>query len=99
MDKLKTKDGKGFLNFMRFGYRIYQEILTRILELKKSNYNKRLTAGIKLAIALRYLASGESFHALSLSGVWLLGRTQHHLQYHPSGCDTCRICVGTNSLS
>ncbi|KAH3736455.1 hypothetical protein DPMN_043022 [Dreissena polymorpha] len=74
MDKLKTKDGKGFLNFMRFGYRIYQEILTRILELKKSNYNKRLTAGIKLAITLRYLASGESYHSLSL---WCMASGSH----------------------
>ena len=67
MDKLKKEDVKGFRNFLRMDYEIYQEILTRIehrINPKKSMYRKPLTAGIKLAITLRYLASGDSYHSL-----------------------------------
>ncbi|XP_041369872.1 putative nuclease HARBI1 [Gigantopelta aegis] len=67
MDELKKEDAKGFCNFLRMGCQIYQEILTRIehrIKPKKSKYRKPLTAGIKLAITLRYLASGDSYHSL-----------------------------------
>ena len=67
MDELKKEDVKGFRNFLRMDYEIYQEILTRIehrIKPKKSKYRKPLTAGIKLAITLRYLASGDSYHSL-----------------------------------
>ncbi|XP_041374148.1 putative nuclease HARBI1 [Gigantopelta aegis] len=67
MDELKKEDAKGFCNFLRMGYQIYQDILTRIvhrIKAKKSKYRKPLTAGIKLAITLRYLASGDSYHSL-----------------------------------
>ena len=66
MDELK-KDVKDFRNFLRKDYEIYQEILTRIehrINPKKSMYRKPLTAGIKLAITLRYLALGDSYHSL-----------------------------------
>ena len=67
MDELKKEDVKGFRNFLRMDYEIYQEILIRIehrINPKKSMYRKPLTAGIKLAITLRHLASGDSYHSL-----------------------------------
>ena len=65
--RTEEEDVKGFRNFLRMDYEIYQEILTRIehrINPKKSMYRKPLTAGIKLAITSRYLASGDSYHSL-----------------------------------
>ena len=52
---------------MRMDFDVYQEILTRIeyrIKPKISKYRTPLTAGIKLAITLRYLATGDSYHSL-----------------------------------
>ena len=67
MEELKAEDVKGFRNFLRMDPDLYQEILTRIeprIKPKPNNFRVPLSAGIKLAITLRYLASGESYHSL-----------------------------------
>ena len=67
INELKKEDVKGFRNFMRMDFDVYQEILTRIeyrIKPKISKYRTPLTAGIKLAITLRYLATGDSYHSL-----------------------------------
>ncbi len=64
MRELKNEDAKGFRNFVRMDYEVYKEILKRIehkIKPKKTRYRKPLTAGIKFAITLRYLASGNSY--------------------------------------
>eukprot|EP00057_Strongylocentrotus_purpuratus_P014074 XP_011668548.1 PREDICTED: putative nuclease HARBI1 [Strongylocentrotus purpuratus] len=68
MNELKEEDTKGFRNFLRMDYDLYQEILRRIegriTNPKASRYRKPLSPGIKLAMTLRYLASGDSYHSL-----------------------------------
>jgi hypothetical protein len=65
--ELKKEDSKGFRNFLRVDFDLYKEILQRIEgRIKKldTNYRKALSPGLKLAITLRYLASGDSYHSL-----------------------------------
>ena len=65
--ELKKEDTKGFKNFLRMDYPTFREILDRIEpRIKKvgCNFRKPLSPGIKLAITLRYLASGDSYHSL-----------------------------------
>ena len=65
--ELKKEDTKGFKNFLRMDYPTFREILDRIeprIKKKGCNFRKPLSPGIKLAITLRYLASGDSYHSL-----------------------------------
>jgi len=67
LNELKKEDKKGFRNFMRMDYETFREILHRIEpRIKKSgcNYRHPLSPGLKLAITLRYLASGDNYHSL-----------------------------------
>ena len=67
LTELKKEDKKGFRNFLRMDYETYREILQRIEpRITKSgcNYRKPLSAGLKLAITLRYLAAGDNYHSL-----------------------------------
>lgn len=67
MNELKREDTKAFRNFIRMDYDTFSEILDRItgrITKTANNYRKPLSAGIKLAITLRYLASGDSYHSL-----------------------------------
>ena len=48
-------------------YNTFSEILHRIegrITKAANNFRKPLSAGIKLAITLRYLASGDNYHSL-----------------------------------
>jgi len=65
--ELKKEDKKGFKNFLRMDFPTFREILNRISpRIKKygCNFRKPLSPGLKLAITLRYLASGDSYHSL-----------------------------------
>ena len=65
--ELKKEDNKGYLNFLRVDYQQFQEILQRIegrITKQDTNYRKALSPGVKLAITLRYLAAGDSYHSL-----------------------------------
>jgi hypothetical protein len=67
LKEVKKEDTKAFFNFMRMDYTTYKEILHRIegrLTKTGTNYRKSLSAGLKLAITLRYLAAGDSYHSL-----------------------------------
>lgn len=67
MKELRDEDSKGFCNFLRMDYEIYREILNRIEHRITGiplNYREPLSPGIKLAITLRYLATGDSYHSL-----------------------------------
>lgn len=67
MKELHKEDVKGFTNFLRVDYDIYQEILQRIegrIKKQDTNYRKALSPGLKLAITLRYLAAGDNYHSL-----------------------------------
>jgi hypothetical protein len=67
MAELKTEDVKGFQNFLRVDPDMFKEILRRIegrITKKDTHYRKALSPGLKLAITLRYLATGDSYHSL-----------------------------------
>ena len=66
MKELEQEDKKGFKNFMRMTPRLFQEILHRVEKrlTKENRWRKALSPALKLAITLRYLASGDSYHSL-----------------------------------
>ena len=67
MKELKKEDTKAFRNFLRLDYETFHEILQRIegrITKTPNNYRTPLSAGIKLAITMRYLATGDSYHSL-----------------------------------
>ena len=63
MKELHAEDVSGFNNFMRMEPQAFHELLTRIaprITKQDTNYRKALEAGLKLAITLRFLATGNS---------------------------------------
>ena len=67
INELKSEDSKAFRNFLRMDYNTFSEILHRIegrITKAANNFRKPLSPGIKLAITLRYLASGDNYHSL-----------------------------------
>ena len=67
LQELRDEDRKGFKNFLRMDHAMFQELLQRVqgrLTKQDTNYRKALEPSMKLAITLRYMASGESYHSL-----------------------------------
>ena len=62
MKELHTDDVSAFTNFMRMAPQAFHELLTRIaprITKQDTNYRKALEPGLKLAITLRFLATGD----------------------------------------
>jgi hypothetical protein len=67
MKELQLEDASGFRNFMRMEPELFHELVARVgprLEKHDTNWRKALDAGIKLAITLRFLATGDSYKSL-----------------------------------
>lgn len=67
MQELRDEDVKAFRNFLRLTPKIFREVLQRIegsITKQDNNYREPLSPGLKLAITLRYLATGDSYHSL-----------------------------------
>lgn len=67
MQELRLDDQASFYNFLRITPPMFDELLQRILPLiekQDTNYRKALEPGMKLAITLRHLASGDSYVTL-----------------------------------
>ena len=67
MAELEREDAAGFKNFVRVEPQMFYELLQRLgprLTKQDSWYRKALNPGLKLAITLRYLASGDSYHSM-----------------------------------
>lgn len=67
LEELRVEDVRGFRNFLRLDPDMFQELLRRMLpRLTKTDTfcRKALSPGLKLAITLRYLASGDNYHSL-----------------------------------
>ena len=65
--KLTSEDVSGYKNFLRMDPEMFQELLVRVgpkIEKKDSFCRKALEPGLKLAITLRYLATGNSYRSL-----------------------------------
>jgi len=70
MMELERESRGDFVNFLRMEPRMFRELLDRLtprLRRQDTNFRRPLEPGIKLAIALRYFATGDSYHSLQYS--------------------------------
>jgi len=66
--QLRLEDPGAFRNFTRFTPEVFDEILERVapvIQKQQTNYRHPLSAGLKLAITLRHLATGDSYRSLA----------------------------------
>ena len=66
--ELARESQTDFANFMRMEPNMFYEMEQRLhvsLRRQDTNYRKALEPGLKLAIALRYMATGDSYHSLA----------------------------------
>lgn len=62
--ELNREDGSTYKNFVRIDQDLFAELLHRItprIQKKDTRYRKALPAGLKLAVTLRYLATGNTY--------------------------------------
>ena len=60
--ELREEDKKSFINFLRVSPGIFEGLLEKVAPLiqkQDTNYRKAIKPGMRLAITLRYLATGE----------------------------------------
>ena len=70
MQELERESRGDFTNYMRMEPRMFHELLLRLtprLTKQDTNLRRPLEPGLKLAITLRYMATGNSYHILSYS--------------------------------
>ena len=70
IDELHREDARGFKNFLRIEPEFFNEMVERVTPiLKKQDTNMRrpLSVGLKLAVTLRFLATGNSYASLQYS--------------------------------
>ena len=67
MTELSNEDAASFKNFVRISPAMFRELLARVgprIAKKDTRLRKALDPGLKLAITLRYLATGDSYKSL-----------------------------------
>ena len=70
MQELERESQGDFTNYMRMEPCMFHELLLRVtprLTKRDTNYRRALELGLKLAITLRYMATGNSYHSMSYS--------------------------------
>ena len=68
VSELRGEDTKGFRNYMRISPDLFQELVERVgprLKKTDTSMRKSLEPGHRLAMTLRYMASGDSYQSLS----------------------------------
>lgn len=71
MEELRLEDGDSFRNFLRMESAMFDELLHRIRPRTAKEdtwYRQAIEPGIKLALTLRHLATGDT----SYTYIWLL---------------------------
>ncbi len=66
MSELEVEDPAAFKNSVRVESAMFRELLNRLLPAnskKDTFYKKELHPGLRLAIILRFLATGDSYHS------------------------------------
>jgi len=66
--ELQNEDVASFTNFLRMSPEVFEEILNTIrhrIETQDTMWRKAIPAGMKLAVTLRYMASGDSYKSLA----------------------------------
>ena len=69
MRELEAESPVDFINYMRMEPSMFREVLIRLsdrIRKKTTNFREPLEPGLKLAITLRHLATGESYRSLGL---------------------------------
>ena len=67
MKELENEDVASFKNFMRVDPALFSELLEKVgplIEKEDTFWRKALEPGLKLAITLRYIATGNSYMSL-----------------------------------
>jgi hypothetical protein len=67
LEELRLEDELAFRNFLRMDPRMFNELLQKVehrISKMDTGYRKALEPGLKLAVTLRYLASGDNYHSL-----------------------------------
>ena len=67
MTELRLEDEQSFFNFVRLEPRMFDELLQRVgprITKEHTNFRAALEPGLKLAITLRYLATGDKYSTL-----------------------------------
>lgn len=70
MQELERESEGDFSNYMRMDPCMFHELLLRLtprLTKRVTNYRRPVEPGLKLAITLRYMATGNCYHSLSYS--------------------------------
>ena len=75
LDELITTDIPGYRNFTRMepAFDLIEERINPHLRKSETNFRKPLPVGLKLAVTLRHLSTGESYTSLQYK--WRVGRT------------------------
>ena len=72
MRELRMEDTTSFFNYLRMQPAMFDEILNRVgprIQKKDTNLRKCLDPGLKLAITIRHLASGDKYPTLQYDRV------------------------------
>ena len=67
MDQLLNSDLYGCRNFVRLSPELFTELVEKVgpvFQKEKTRFHEPLPAGLKIAITLRYLATGDSYKSL-----------------------------------
>ena len=73
MRELEAESPVDFINYMRMEPSMFREVLIRLsdrIRKKTTNFREPLEPGLKLAITLRHLATGESYRSLVWKTKW-----------------------------
>ena len=84
MAELHATDIPGFTNYMRMTPEFFEMIKTRLeprLARQATNYRAPINVGEKLALTIRYLATGDSYTSLSCWQGWQI----HHFKVSTRG--------------
>ncbi len=68
MDELEREDPKSFTNMLRMEPAMFHELVDRLtprLQKKDTNYRQALSPGLKVAVTLKYLATGDRYKTLA----------------------------------
>ena len=68
MTEMRVEDPYSYFNFLRMSPQMFEELLVRLtprIQKQDTNYRKAHPPGLKLAITLRYMATGENYPTLS----------------------------------
>ena len=89
LQELIRESASDFKGFMRMEVNMFQELVDRVGPRVQKNTNCRepLAAGLKIALTLRFLATGESYHSLGFQ--FRIGHNTASL-FVPQVCDAIR---------